>query len=420
MKVRVPRAAGALAAQMTQALGSFVIQVLAARELGAAGFGVFAFLFGAMIMATALSTGLIGDSLTVLDRHDPSVRAALWRLGWLVVVVASLGGLATGYVFGGLGLGTSVVFAGAVATFMAADLLRRMLMANLRFWSLVLVDGVAVVVALGFLGLLHAQGPLGLHHFLMATVVGQLTACAVALTRLPAPERWRARGSWGAWRAVLGFGAWRATQQFVRPTMLTLARWVVLLAAGQAAVGELEAARVYVAPAMLLVQGVGSYLFSTFAAERALGPTRLLVRADRAAVVMLVGALVVGAAASAALPIAGDLLTGGRFDLSLLAIVGWACYAASCAAVLPYGSLAAVGGRQRWVLGLRVLDSLFSLTVAASAVLLLGASTDWVPWLLSVGSFAGGLLCRQLILVPLRRSAGITSREHRPAEVVTP
>jgi hypothetical protein len=63
---------------------------------------------------------------------------------------------------------------------------------------------------------------------------------------------------------------------------------------------------------------------------------------------------------------------------------------------------------------------LFSVAVAASAVLVLGASTDWVPWLLSVGSFVGGLLCRQLILVPLRRAENMTTREHQPAEVVAP
>lgn len=400
MRIRTPKAVGAVAAQGIQAFGSFLLQVLAARQLGAASFGTFAFLFGGMIMATAVSTGLIGDSLTVLDRHSPQVRAALWRLTWVVVGVSTSIGLIVSLTLDTMSLASCAAFGAAMAAFMVADLCRRLLMARLRFWSLVLVDATAASVALGYVGVLIWRGSPGLTNFLLAMLIGQLTACTVALLRLPSEERCRAPRGWGAWREVIGFGSWRAAQQFVRPTMLNLARWVVLVAAGQAAVGELEAARVLVAPAMLLVQGVGSYLFSTYAADRDAGMAKLLARADRAAAVMLVGAMAVGAAAAGVLSKVSSVVTAGRFDLSVLAVLGWACYAASCAAVLPYGSLAAVGGRQRFVFVLRVADSIASLVITAGAVLALHASTDWVPWLLSVGSIFGGLLCRQVILRP--------------------
>src|SRR4051794_32403811 len=67
LPARVPtRAIGALGAQVMLALGGFVLQVVATRELGKTGLGTFALLYGAIVMATALSTGLLGDSLIVL------------------------------------------------------------------------------------------------------------------------------------------------------------------------------------------------------------------------------------------------------------------------------------------------------------------------------------------------------------------
>jgi O-antigen/teichoic acid export membrane protein len=353
-----------------------------------------------MVMATAVSTGLVGDSLTVLDRSDPRVRSALWRIGWIVVTGSAGLGFALTVTLGALPLQACVAFALAMAAFVTADLGRRLLMANLRFWSLVVVDGVGLGVGLGFLGLVALSRELELTHLLLAVTLTQVTAVAIAVTMLPGHERGRPRSGWGAWRAVLGFGSWRAAQQFVRPTMLNAARWVVLVAAGAAAVGELEAARIFVAPAMLLVQGFGSYLFSSYAADRDQGARVLLGRADRAASVMLGSAVVVGAGAALLLPVLGDLVTAGRFDLNVAAVLGWACYAASCAAVLPYGSLAAVRGQQQLVFLVRVADSLLSLGLVAALVLLAGLDFGWTPWLLSAGSFAGGLWCRQVLLRP--------------------
>lgn len=403
-RFRPPRATGAMVAQVSQALGSFVLQVLAARELGSSGLGLFALLFGSMVMLTAVSTGLIGDSLTVLDRHDPAIRAALWRLTCVTVAAAAIVTLLATLATGMLEPTTAVAFATATVAFMSADLLRRTQMASLHFWRLVGVDSVALVAALTTLAITSTTGPLGLVDFLVALAAGQVTACVVAFCFLPPADRARPPRRWGAVRTVMGFGLWRAAQQFVRPTMLNLARWVVLLAAGQAALGELEAARVFVAPAMLLVQGTGSYLFSSYAGDRAGGTAPLLRRADRAATIMLVGAVLVGVLASATSPLLGRYLTGGAFALSVPGVLGWAVYAASCAAVLPYGSLAAVQGKQIRVLGIRLFDSAFSLALAATALLALGLATPWMPWFLSIGSFLGGLLCRQLLLRPLVRS----------------
>ena len=403
---RLPiRALGALAGQVTLAFSSFVLQAAASRELGAAGFGAFSLLFGAIIMATALSTGLLGDSLTVLDRRDPMIRAALARIGLLLIVALVVTGF--GLTVGRLSTASAALFALALAAFVGADLGRRLLMANLRFWSLAVIDFAGFIAMLAFLVGSARLGALRLETFLAALAISQVVAGLLALTRLPASERKLSLRGWGDWRAVLGYGSWRAVQQFVRPTTLNVARGFILISAGAAAVGQLEAARVFVAPAMLLVQGFGSYLFSSYAADRAQGGRILLVRADRAASIMLVGSVLMAVATALLLPHLGWLLTDGEFEISLVAALGWACYAASCAAILPYGSLAAVQGKQQWVLVIRLVDSLLALALVALVVLALGGNPSWTPWLLSAGSFVGGLLCRQLLLRPTTRPAAL-------------
>jgi hypothetical protein len=149
---------------------------------------------------------------------------------------------------------------------------------------------------------------------------------------------------------------------------------------------------------MLLVQGFGSYLFSSYAADRDCDTALLVTRADRAATAMLIGAAFIALLAGFLLPFVGDWLTGGTFDLSLISVLGWSCYAASCAAVLPYGSLAAVRGKQQLVLTIRLADSSLSLALAAALILGVGVDTFWIPWMLSIGSFVGGLLCRQILM----------------------
>ncbi|MDP3894948.1 MAG: hypothetical protein Q8Q44_27180 [Nocardioides sp.] len=397
----LPAAAGAVAAQATLALGSFVLQLLAARTLGAEGLGVFALLFGSVVVATAVSTGLVGDSLTVLDRHDPAIRAALAWLAVTVVSSAAVTAFTLGSGLGSLSLSTAALFAAATAAFMGADLLRRTLMACQRYWRLVVVDSMAFVGGMSLL-LLLSRSRLTIDSFLAALLVGQLVACLVALRSLPPAERRLPTRQRGGLREVLSFGTWRAVQQFVRPTTVNLMRWLVLITAGQAAVGQLEAARIFVAPAMLFVQGVGAYLFSSYAAGRDEPMAALLRRADRGATVLLGVCCAAAVSATLTAPLLGPVLTGGRFELATLAVLGWGVYAASCAVVLPYGSLAAVRGDQAKVFGLRVLDALIGLGAIAVALLWLGLPVAAAPWLLSAGSIAAGVACRQRLLVPRR------------------
>ena len=390
---------GGVAAQLSQALGSLVLQVIAARTLGADGLGAFAVLYGVIIMATGVCTGFVGDSLTVLDRGSRDIRAALQS--WLLVLSASgavvawaiavLGGLLTA--------GPALLFAAATAVFLVEDALRRLLMANLRFWRIVAVDLAALAGSVSTLAVAAASGArIGPGTLMLSLLVGQSVAVLVAVLLLPRAERWLARPSAGDWRTVASYGSWRAAQQFLRPGMLTAMRLLVVGVAGLATVGSLEAARIYTAPMLLVVSGAGSFLFASYAASSARDSRTLLRRADRGVLGLFGATVAMSVVAVAAIGFVGPLLVGDEIALSATAVVGWCAYAVSVAAVTPYGALAAVRRRQAAVLGLRTADSVLSLA-AVAALLLVGGDPTVVPLLIAGCSLAGGVAIRQLLLV---------------------
>ena len=394
-------AVGAVAGQMTQALTSFILQILAARLLGAAGLGRFAVLYSLVVLGTAVSTGLVGDSLTILDRQRAVIRAGLQR--WTGVTAVFVGFAAA--------VGTdvarvtdqrgAVIFGAAVAVFLVEDVLRRLLMASMRFWSLAVVDLSALVVGVAIIAASAVTGSVTLESFLLALLIGQAVAALVAVPLLPREERHLAPWRDADMGSVFRFGFWRGAQQSIRPTMLTAARVLIVLAAGAAVFGQLEAARVYMAPAMLIVQGIGAYLMSSYARLRDTPLRALLVRADRTSRIMFGAALGLGALATLTVPVIGPLITAGRYELQPLAVFGWAVYAASAAAIMPFSSLAAVRGRQSLIVLLRVMDSLLSVSVLALILFLFDVGVGWAPFALSVGSFAGGIVIRNWVLKPL-------------------
>lgn len=399
---------GGIAAQLSQALGSLVLQVIAARQLGADGLGAFAVLYGVIIMATGVCTGFVGDSLTVLDRGRRDIRAALQN--WLLVL--SVAGAAVAYLIAVLGgfltPGTALLFAGATAVFLIEDALRRLLMANLRFWRIVAVDLTSLTGSLATLLVAAATGgQIGLGTLMLSLLVGQSIAVGVAAALLPAGERWLAAPSRGAWGAVAGYGSWRAAQQFLRPGMLTAMRLLVVGVAGLATMGALEAARIYTAPMLLVVSGASSFLFASYAASSSRQSRALLRRADRGVLALFGGTIAMSAVAVAAIGVAGPLLVGDSIPLTVTAVVGWCAYAVSVAAVTPYGALAAVRRRQAAVLGLRTADSVLSLT-AVAALLLAGGDPTFVPLVLAGCSLAGGIAIRQLLLV---RGRGVADEQ---------
>ena len=406
---RSPRALGAIAAQFSQALGSFLFQLLAARNLSLEAFGVFALLLSGIVLATGIMTGFVGDSLTVLDRGDGGIRAGLQVWCLTIAAITLVCGAVVGLRSGAIGTTAALLFGAALAAWVIEDTVRRLLMANLRFWSVVAVDLSHLAVAVAVLGaaaVLH--GRLVLEDFLLALILGQLSAIVVGLGLAPATERRLASWRSPALGAVARFGFWRGTQQGIRPATLTVARLLVVVVAGKAAVGQLEAARVYMAPALLVVQGVGSFLLASYAASRQESIRRAVRRADKAAIVLVGASLAIGAVATLSVRWAGSLITGDAYDIDPVAVAGWATFSASVAAVMPYASLAAVRGRQILVVLLRLADAALSIGTVAVALWALDLDPAVTPFGIAAGAFAGALLQRRAAL-----SAGTDSAAER-------
>lgn len=400
------RAAGAVAAQFSQALASFSITLLGLRSLDPSAFGVLSILLGGLVVATALMTGVVGDSLTVLDRSSASVRAGLQV--WTASLTAAMlvVGLLLARSVGSLSWIDAALYGGAVSVFALEDTARRLLMANFRFWSVVGIDLVYLGAAAGWLaGAGLVSGGLGLRDFLVAVLVGQAVAILIALGLLPAADRYLADWRGADVRVVLAFGGSRALQQILRPASLTLVRGVVAGSLGSATLGGLEAARVYTSPALLLVQGTGGFLLATYARERGREAAEALRAADRAAGTLIAASVGLGGLAVLVLPLLGGVLSRGGTHVHVPGVLAWSLYAAAVAATMPYASLAAVRGRQGRVLGLRVADTVVGLTVAVIAVRTSHAAAA-APIGLASGSLLGAVLQRRVARGSGAREAG--------------
>jgi O-antigen/teichoic acid export membrane protein len=396
-----------MVAQGTQAVGGFVIQVLAARSLGAEGLGQFGLLYGTLVLAAGIASGFVGDSMTVLDRQELSVRAALQN--WLVFISAfcAATGFLASWATGFVECRAALIFGAATFVFLIEDAVRRLLMAALSFWRIALIDIVSLLAMVAALALLPA---ITLESLFVAVMVGQLSAIAAGICVLPAQERWVARPLPAQHRAVAAYGLWRSVQYGLQPSLLALMRVSVIAILGLAAAGELEAARIYAAPAMLAAYGFGWFLFAKYAIAKAQPMHSALRSADKEAIALLMIVVALGVCAVAALPLMGRFVTGR--DVSALTVVGWLVYTLSVAAVTPYAALAAVRGMQAAVLLVRIADSTLSLVLVAVLAYWV-ESIEWLPFGLAVGLFAGALTLRQYVL--RRRGTEVVSLNEAPS-----
>jgi O-antigen/teichoic acid export membrane protein len=272
-------------------------------------------------------------------------------------------------------------------------------MANMGFWRVAAIDLAAFVGTLATVGLM-LLGTVTLSAFLVAIAVGQVVAIGLGAILLPRSDRFVVGFTGGGYRTVAGYGSWRASQQLLRPALLTVVRTMVTVFLGLAATGLLETARVYVAPAMLVISGLTSFLFVSYAKGRTSSVALQLKKADRAVGALLGITVVMGGLLVLLLPWLGPLLFGTSPQIA--AVLGWLAYTASVSAVTPYGALAAVGGRQALVFAIRLTDTLIS-AVAVAVLLALGGGAALAPVALAIGSIAGGMGIRWIILRPMAR-----------------
>lgn len=382
-------AAAAVLAQALAAGSSLALQLVAARTLGASGYGTFSLYIAITFTITALQTGWVGDSLTVLDRTDREVRGAIFGSH---LVLTALGATAAFGLTAVLDLAAGVsgtLFAAVVVAWLCEDLGRRLLMARKQFWALVVNDTGYAVVALGTVATLWAvQGQVRMETLLVGMLAGAAAASGLAVVQVGSEERWVGRCSRRGLGKVVRFAAWRSAQAGIRPGAQFATRLLVLAAVGPAALGRLEAARLLTQPLVVFSNGFSSYLLPRFARAEGRG-------LDRAALARPVALLAASTGAYGAVAVVfndqiSGLLTGGGFPVERVAVLGWFLFTLVYVAALPATVLLVADRQSRRVFYVRFADS--ALGLLAVAVLVQVAPASVVPLGLTFGALVGGVI----------------------------
>ncbi|WP_246258194.1 hypothetical protein [Amycolatopsis anabasis] len=372
---------------------SLLLQIVAARTLGLTEYGSFAVFLAVLVSATALYTGYVGDSLAVLDRHDPVTRPALVTSALAALVLAFAGGLATSLILRDGDFGTALLYAAMVVGWLAEETFRRLLIARQEFWKLV---GNDVAYLLGTFAALGAWSltarTVTLPMIFAAMGVGTVAAIVTGFAQVPAAELRRVRPGRAGLRAVASFAGWRSLHATLRPAAMLASRVLVANLVSLTAVGILETGRLVVAPLQVVINGAGSFLLAGFAAHErgGRGAGNLATRAAWLLVGVTVGG---GAVLSVFAHPLGRLMTGQEVDPLLL--LGWVAYLGVWAAGLPYVTEVVARKLSRAVFTIRLVDSLAGLALALAA-LLAGAPVAAVPWLMALGGLYSVLRLRSL------------------------
>ena len=196
-------------------------------------------------------------------------------------------------------------------------------------------------------------------------LVGAVAAVVAARLQLPAEEYERGQVNLGRVCAtVAGFGSWRSAQEGIRPLTTLLLRSAVPIVASAAALGRLEAARLAIAPLVLGINGVGSFLLPVYARRNAESPG-VVIRIGRS-----------GRRARRAVPglrrrrdlecpcSIMSFITGGGLAVDRWAVAGWCVFAAMFAAGIPAGSVLLARRKSLMVFRFRALDSGLGLLLA--------------------------------------------------------
>jgi len=384
------RPVGAILSQLIVAGSSLLLSLIALRELGAAGLGVFSLLLAILITINSVQTGWIGDSLTVLDRFDAGIRRALFQSQWVAVALIAVVGYVLALQIDGIGTTTAALFAAACVAWSVEETLRRILIARREFWSLVANDASFAVGSFTLVGAVAATGSdITIETMVLALISGAVVAIGLAMIQLPRIELLRGPMAPSRLRELASFAGWRAVQVGLRPGTMALLRAIVAMTASLTALGQLEAARLLIAPILTVVNGAGVYLLPTYADQV---KRRLRFRPSVMQAMLVVGALAVAYGTLAVLFRASlvDVLTDGTTPVSATAVISWIVFAAAFGLGVPAGSAMVALGHSRRTFVIRSIDALVGIT--AVGVLAAFDAVDLVPAGLAAGAFLGAVL----------------------------
>ncbi len=388
--LRARRPLGAIVSQLIVAGSSLLLSLVALRELGAAGLGVFSLLLGVLITVNSVQTGWIGDSLTVLDRFDPGIRRALFQSQWVAVGLIALTTSVIAIQIDGVDGTAAALFALASVAWSLEETCRRILIARREFWSLVANDSAFAVGSLGLVAIVIASGnDVTIETMILSLLAGGTVAIGLAVVQLPRIELVRGPVEPSRMRELASFAGWRAVQVGLRPGTMAVVRAVVAATAGFAALGALEAARLLIAPVLTVVNGAGVYLLPTYANQVRRGaPFRPTIRRAMFVVGALAGAY--GVVAVLLRDVLLDTLTNGDTDVSTGAVVSWISFSVAFGVGVPAGSAMVALGHSRRTFAIRAVDA--AIGVAAASLLAVAGFVAAVPAGLAAGAFVGAAL----------------------------
>ena len=252
------RPLAAVASQAIVAGSSLVLQLIALRQLGDRGLGQFALLFGILVTVNSIQSGWLGDSLTVLDRFDPGIRRALVHSQVTIVVAVFSVTTVLALPVGGVDATTALLFGIASTAWVIEETLRRLLIARREFTKLVVNDASFAFGSFGLIGFVTITGgTFELETLILALLAGASVAIAVGVIQLPSSELSRGLLGPSRMRDVARFAVWRAAQIGLRPGSQALVRTVIVAVASYEALGQLESARLLLAPVLTVVNGAG-------------------------------------------------------------------------------------------------------------------------------------------------------------------
>jgi O-antigen/teichoic acid export membrane protein len=386
------RGVGATAAQGFYSLSNLVVGITVARSLGAAALGHFAFLFTLLTAFVAVQTAWVGDSLTVLDRSDPAIRRGLATTQWVHCLLGAVAGGTIAYLAGGIDVVSAVVFAALVAAWELEEFGRRVFMARLEFWKQAANDCSYLVLVAVSLLVYHRAFGLTLIGTLGCMAAASLAAFALGMASLPREERLAPPRSWrGGFGDVARFGAWRGAQGAAGYASQVAVRALVIVLASAAAMGQLEAARLVVAPLFTVTAAAANLTLAGFARTGRAVERGEQLRLFRLALSGMAGVCALYAATVLVFPeFFVHLLAGEAFAAHRVALLGWLVLACVVAFGAPISSLALVGRQAAPVFWSRLGGSVVGLCLAFGALIAWGS--NFVPLALGVGAAVGLLL----------------------------
>lgn len=378
-------ASAAIVSQGVVAASSLVLQILALRDLGTTGLAVFSILSnGLIVTAAALHTGWVGDSLVILDRHEPNVRRALFVASGISAIVSFAFGLGGGMAFAGLDLPSAVLFGAALCLWLVEETGRRLMMARLEFVQLVIND---IVFAVGSLGLTFAvmtTARLTMDWLILSLLVGSVASILSAVIQLPFSElRPPPRGP-AAMRELAAFSTWRSGQLTMRPLGMLLSRVAVATLVSRSALGLLEAGRLIIAPILTAANGFGGFSLPFFTRHRNAGTLRMRLVYSFAAA-SAAGAALYFPVALLVAPLFEEMADSGPIPTAL--ILTWCVYSVAYSANVPIVNALTSLMHSRTVFWGRCVDS--AVIVLLSAVAVEVGGIELVPLAMTLGMAIG-------------------------------